>query len=137
MKNSSVMLVLAICLAACAQEAHSRSYTRSWPLISGSAPALGGSGSAPAPGGSDIPPQIPKWLQPPTADEIENCRVAREFSKWKACRDERFQRSKNGTFTPGPVCCTYIAGVVSGCFSHFPHEFQDRIYPKVFCSRYH
>ncbi|GMN58903.1 hypothetical protein TIFTF001_028001 [Ficus carica] len=70
-------------------------------------------------------PHLPKWLHPPTADEIARCRSAHDISKWKPCLDER----KSRIFNLGPACCSYVAGTVDGCFSQFPPKFQDRIYP--------
>lgn len=97
-----------------------------------------------------LPKWLPKWLHPPTADEITRCRSARDFNtKLKPCLDELFKHKKSGVvlkqkksrvFTKGPACCAYITGVVDGCYSKFPPKIQDRIFPpslKQHCSQYH
>ncbi|EXB67422.1 hypothetical protein L484_009502 [Morus notabilis] len=140
MKNSGLMLVFVVCLALCTQDAYSLPW---WKRLKPAPPpteSAGAPSSAPI-DQSSSKPHLPKWLHPPTADEIARCESAHDFNtKWKPCLDESLQQRRSGIFTPGPVCCDFVAGVVEGCYSKFSPQIQDLIYPplvKEHCSQYH
>lgn len=118
MMNTSVILLIVLCLVVCAQEAH----------------------SLPAPIGQGTMLKLPKWLNPPTAKEITSCFSANDLgTKGIPCLEEGLEQITKGILTPGPACCSFAAALVDGCLSNFPPLILDLFYPpfiKAQCSQY-
>lgn len=138
MKNSRVVLLMIVCISLYAEDAYSLPW---WKHIRPLPPPNMSAGSPlPAPGEPGFKPQLPNWFRPPTADEIARCKSARDDkAKWKPCLDEGLEQRRKGIFTPGPVCCSIYAGIIDACYSKFPPQIQDLIYPpstREHCSQY-